>query len=269
MSVSNFRLLTILFFLFLSPTACQAASIAVITASKDTTIYQSASNNLSGGGAAGIFTGTTGAGINRRGLIDFDIASSIPAGSTITGVQLRMYLGNAPNSSSVAVGLHKLSKDWGEGTAGSSNLSISGSGMGFTAAPGDATWADAKMGSVPWSNLGGTGDFNAVASSSTAVSGPIDTPLIWNSTSQLINDVQNWLDSPASNFGWAIVNANEGSDNSVKAFYSRSATQNSTNVANSLDFFWRPTLTVTFIPEPLTIVQVLFTLVLAFAVRSR
>jgi hypothetical protein len=249
------------------PCTMRADSVAII-ASKDTAIYESPMNNLSGGGAAGIYVGATGAGAKRRGLLAFGIASSVPAGSTITDVQLRLYLGSA-SGSSVTIGLHKLSKDWGEGTAGSSSPAVSGGGMGFTASAGDATWADAKAGSVPWSNLGATGDFAPVASASTAVSGPVDTPYIWASTTQMVSDVQSWLDTPATNFGWALVNVNEGTSGTAKAFYSRSATQNSSNVANSLDPTWRPTLTVTYVPEPAAGGFFLITSLLAYLHRRR
>lgn len=249
-SIAYLRLL-MAFFLGGTVATTRADSVS-INATKDTTIYESTMNNLCGGGAAGIYAGATGTGAKRRGLLSFDIAGSVPAGSTITGVQLRLYLGSTSNSNSATVGLHKLAKDWGEGTAGNSSPSASGGGMGFTSSAGDATWAEAKAGSVSWSNLGATGDFAPVASASTAVTGPVDTPYFWLSTTQLVADVQSWLNVPATNFGWALVNTNEGSNGTAKAFYSRSATQDSSNVANSLDPSWRPTLTVTYVPEPAT-----------------
>jgi hypothetical protein len=141
--------------------------------------------------------------------------------------------------------------------------------MGFTASAGDATWADAKSGSVPWLNLGATGDFAPAASASTTVSGPVDTPWLWASTPELVSDVQSWLDTPGTNFGWALVNANEGTGGTGKAFYSRSATQNSSGVANSLDPNWRPTLTITYVPEPTSAGCLLFAGLLALMHRRR
>ena len=86
------RLVTFLVALALiSPTAWSAST--TIGAGKDNSIYQSAVNN-SAGGAAGIFSGTNGNGSPRRGLLAFDIAANVPAGATITGAQLSMYLGN-------------------------------------------------------------------------------------------------------------------------------------------------------------------------------
>jgi hypothetical protein len=216
-----------------------------IGAIKDNTIFQSNSNN-SAGGFAGIFSGANGQGSPRRGLIAFDIAGNVPGGSVITAAQLTLYLGNSPNNDAQMIGLYKLTRDWGEGTAGSSSLSIGGGGSGFAASPGDATWSDAMLGSVPWTGLGAAGDFNMVASATAPVTGPIDTPFTWTSTVALVDDVQSWLDDDATNFGWALVNANEAASQSVKAFYSREATQDSSGVPNSLDPAWRPSLTVTY-----------------------
>jgi hypothetical protein len=227
------------------------SATASIGALKDNSIFQSNANN-SAGGAPGIHVGSTGTGSPRRGLIAFDIAAHIPSGATITDVELTMYLGNAANTTSRTIGLHKLSKDWGEGTAGSSSAGISGTGNGFPASPGDATWSHAMLGSVAWSNPGATGDFNPIASATLAVGGPVDMPHTWLSTSSLVSDVKSWLDSPATNFGWALVSASEDIPGSIKSFYSRSATQNASGLPNSLDSAWRPALVVTYIPEPST-----------------
>src|SRR5262245_31373272 len=72
--------------LALVPSVSISATVTIGDA-KDNTIFQS-SSTASGGGAAGIFSGTNGMGSRRRALIAFDIASNIPAGSVITGVEL-------------------------------------------------------------------------------------------------------------------------------------------------------------------------------------
>ena len=233
------------------PFAARAAT-TTIGAAKDNTIFQNDSNN-SGGGAAGLRSGTNRMGSTRRGLIAFDIAENVPSGSTITGVEMTLYLGDTTEFDIQDVGLHKLMKDWGEGTAGNSNLSLSGTGMGSPASTGDATWSHAMLGSIPWSGNGAQGDFNAIASTTATVDDTLETPFTWNSTAALVSDVQSWLDAPATNFGWALVNAHEEIALSQKVFYSREATQNSSGVPNSLDSAWRPTLVVTYLnPAPPT-----------------
>jgi hypothetical protein len=244
----------------------------MIGASRDNTIYQSAVNN-SAGGAAGIFSGSNGQGSPRRGLVAFDVASSVPAGATITAAELRMVLGLAANSTSVTVGLHRLNVDWGEGNAGSTSLPVSGGGSGFAAATGDATW-NARFHSAttptPWTTAGATGDSNPLASAGAVVggSGAVDMPFTWSSTVAMVSDVQTWLDSPASNYGWLLLNVNEAVPQSVRAFYSREATQNSTG--GTLNPSWRPLLTVTYVvPEPSAIVMLAFAGAAAPARRRR
>jgi hypothetical protein len=234
--------------LYLLPSIAWSAT-ATLLASRDNTIFQNPPNNSAGGGA-GIFAGTNGAGSPRRGLLEFDVAASVPAGAIITGAELRMHLGNAPNNNPQTISLHRLTADWGEGTAGSATPGVGGGGMGFAAGPGDATWNQRFFGSTAWSNPGATGDFTPVASGSAIVAGPVETAFTWLSTAALVADVQGWLDNAATNFGWALVNGNEASAGTVKAFYSRSATQNASG--GSLDPSFRPTLTITYIPEPST-----------------
>ena len=225
--------------------AARADFTAVLGASKDNTIFDNVPNN-SGGGAAGLFSGTNNSTQKRRGLIALNISGSVPAGSTITGVELSMYLANAPNTNNQTIGLHRLSVDWGENTADTSSPAVTGAGNGVTALPNDATWNENFFGSSSWPTAGATGSFNATASGTTVVGGPIDNQQKWLSTATLITDVQSWLDNPSTNFGWAIINANESSNQTAKAFYSRQATLNNGGIGSTIDPMWRPNLTVTY-----------------------
>jgi hypothetical protein len=242
------------------------SATTTIVASKDNTIYQNAANK-SAGAAPGVFVGSNGSGSPRRGLLAFDIAANVPAGATVTGAELNMHLGNAPKSDPETISLHRLNVGWGEGTAGNAAAGIGGGGGGFAAGTGDATWNTPTFGSGAWTNPGGTGDFNAVASASTSVTGPVETGFTWLSTPALISDVQGWLDNPASNFGWALVNSDESGSATVKVFYSRSAAQNASG--GPLDAAFRPMLTITYVPEPATLLTLLFAGPLAFSHRRR
>jgi hypothetical protein len=102
------------------------------------------------------------------------------------------------------------------------------------------------LGAIPWSGLGAQGDFHTVASATAAVGDTLEAPFTWESTSAIVADVQRWLDAPATNFGWALINAQEGTIRSQKVFYSNEATQDSSRVPDSLNPAWRPTLTVTY-----------------------
>jgi hypothetical protein len=244
------------------------ADTVTIGASRDSTIYQNATSS-SGGGAAGIFSGTTGTGSPRRGLIAFDVAGNLPAGASITAAELTLYVGSAPSGSAVPIGLHQLTADWGEGTAGSSSTSVGGGGGGFPAADGDATW-NARFHSttspVLWSTAGG--DFDPVATATASVASTLNIPSVWMSTAALVGDVQQWLDNPASNFGWALVNGNEAGNSTVRAFYSSEAALNS--ASQPLDPAWRPALSVTYVvPEPTSTVLLLIGLALLAASAAR
>ena len=103
------------------------------------------------------------------------------------------------------------------------------------------------------------GDFNATASATTVVGSIVDppTPYTWLSTSAMVSNVQGWLDNPAANFGWALINADEVNLATVRAFYSRSATVNAGG--DPLDPSARPALTITYfvVPEPTAVILVL------------
>ena len=131
------------FFIF-AAALCAAvvrADLTTLPASADNTVFE---NNLSNsaGGAQVIFAGANGQSVTRRGLISFNIANSIPTGSTIDSVQLTLYLNQFPNGAtgSPTIRLFHLLDDWGEGTAGNTTHGASGAGQGFAAGEGDATW---------------------------------------------------------------------------------------------------------------------------------
>jgi urease beta subunit len=191
---------------------------------KDNTLIEDASGLLSNG-AGSIFVGQNANGnLVRRGLLEFDIAGSVPAGATITGATLTMYVtqtqvGDQP------VELHKVLAEWGE--AGSS-----GQGAGGPAQPGDATWLHTVYDTQFWTTPGG--DFSPTASAVQTV-GAQGAYYTWNSTPQLVADIQGWLDNPDTNHGW-LLRANEAL-NSAKAFASGEA----------IDPAQRPQLTIEYI----------------------
>ncbi len=199
-----------------------------LSPSKDNTLYEEAPSNSNGSGQ-NIFAGLSGQGI-RRGLIAFDIASSIPAGSTIDSVTFRAHVSkrSAQDSGSQTYSLHKVLADWGE----SSSV---GGGSGAGAATNDATWDHRFFSSANWDTEGG--DFDGVASASTSVGG---TGFYTWSSSQMVADVQAWLDSP-SDFGW-LIKGNETASRTARRFDSRENSNTS----------FRPTLDITF-TAPITL----------------
>src|SRR6476646_1627155 len=174
-----------------------SANIINIMPSKDNTLYEydPAEGDHSNGAGFHFFAGENAMGELRRGVLAFDIAGTIPAGSTITAVSLSMNMSMTPTGA-VTVDLHKLLADWGEGTS----HAPMGEGDGAPATPNDATWRHRFFDSVFWTTQGG--DFSPTVSASQSVAGV--GQYTWSST-QMVADVQSWLDNPASNFGWLVL----------------------------------------------------------------
>jgi hypothetical protein len=189
-----------------------SANIINITPSKDNTLYEydPAEGDHSNGAGFHFFAGENGMGELRRGVVAFDIAGTIPAGSTITAVSLTMNMSMTP-AGAETVELHKLLADWGEGTS----HAPMGEGDGAPATPNDATWRHRFFDTLFWTAQGG--DFSATVSASQSVGGT--GQYTWSSA-QMVADVQSWVNNPASNFGWLLL-GNETTIATAKRFDTR------------------------------------------------
>ena len=187
---------------------------ATTTPSKDNTLYEHVSGSLSNGAGQHFFAGKTASGLVRRGVIAFDTAGSIPAGSTIDSVSLTLNMSRTKFVTGQTIALHRTLADWGEGTS----VAVGGGGgegAGGPSTAGDATWIHKFYSTTPWASAGG--DFSATVSANTSVG--IVNQYTWTSA-QMAADVQAWLDSPSSNFGWILI-GNEGTNTTAKRFDSR------------------------------------------------
>ena len=203
-----------------------SANSVTLGAQLDNTLYEE-SNSESNGLGDGIFAGVNGLGQIRRGLIQFNVAGSIPAGSTITNVQLVLFMSKS-NAGPLNVDLHRCLAQWGEGTSNAP----SGEGGGQTATNGDATWGLRVFPSLSWTTAGG--DFSPTISSTQLVGGV--GSYTWPSTPALVADVQSFLDSPSTNFGWVLVNSDELSAPTAKRFWSRNYVTASVRPALIVDY---------------------------------
>jgi hypothetical protein len=248
------KILSLTFALALSVSAVASAEIVSIGPSKDNTLIQATNPNAQlSNGLGDIFTGRTnqdGQGAAtisiRRGLAQFDIAGSIPAGSTITGVTLTMRDVMGLNGDP-SVELHRVLADWGEGT------SFQAGGMGAAATQDDATWlyrfynAANPAASPAWNSAGG--DFSPTVSAASIISDDLGggQSFSWSGAG-LIADVQSFLDNPSSNFGWLLF-GDESRGQSAKRL-------------NSSESFTPPNLppilAITYVvPEPSSLMLVL------------
>ena len=195
----------------------------------DNTLYDIADGSLSNGAGGYLLSGATRQGANRRAVIAFDVESQIPAGSTINDVTLTLHMDRASGGAAI-ISLHKLTATWGEGTS----VGPGNQGGGGGAATNDATWLHRFFDSESWQSPGG--DFESEASANLSVSG-IEF-YTWGSTSEMVQDVQSWLDEPDSNAGWILI-GDEAGTRTAKRFDSRE----SSLVDN------RPVLIVTLTPQ--------------------
>lgn len=239
----------------MSPSLSASAATITLDALHDATIFQNNVDNSNGAGPA-IFAGTNGANSPRRGLISFDIAGSIPAGATIDAVQLTLFLaqvagsggGGAGDATARTIELHLLTADWGEGVTGLGS-GVGGSGQGFPAGAGDATWNDRLFPGTPWTTPGG--DFAAGASGSALVGNVVNSPNMWLTTAAMVNDVQGWLDAPGTNFGWALINAEEATPTDFRAFFTRDFSDAGLRPQLQIDY-----TEATDVPEPASVALV-------------
>ena len=205
-------------------TSPAAAAMIELPADRDNTLFQDATGSLSNGTGPAVFCGRNSQGLIRRALVRFEVASSVPPGAVVTSAMLKLHLSNVSDSAARVVTLHRVTRDWGEGTSWGSG------GGGAAVTTGDATWLHASWPGVAWSSEGG--DF-AVATSASQLVGDVGE-YVW-SASTMIADVQAWLDDPATNLGWLVV-GDESVANTARRFDSRES-----EVSGQ-----RPTLEITY-----------------------
>jgi len=183
---------------------------------KDNTLYEDAQGDRSNGQGQYFFVGKTGPLTIelRRGLVQFDIAGNVPAGATIDSVRLRLHM-NKTNSLGQNVSVRPVLADWGEGASDATGEE----GTGGPAATGDATWLHRSFSSTTWASPGG--EFSASNSATTNVTTPGFYD--WGTTAQMRSDVQGWLDSPATNFGWAVL-GNEAATGNAQRYTAKEDT---------------------------------------------
>jgi cysteine-rich repeat protein len=201
--------------------------------SRDNTLYEDLEGDVSNGAGEHLFAGLAANGTLRRGLLGFDVAAVIPAGSIVHDVALTLNMSRTI-ADAEEVELYVVLADWGE--AGSDAPGKEGAGT--LARTGDATWLYNFMASSFWSAPGG--DYAAAASASQTV-GPQTGDYTWSSP-QMAADVQGWLDDPSTDFGWMVV----GDESPVTLSAQRFDSRENANPAN------RPQLWIHYSPSSQT-----------------
>lgn len=181
--------------------------------SADATLYEG-DGSLANGSGSYFFVGRTedrNGAVERRAVLAFDVAGSVPAGATITAASLDVTMSRTI-SGGQTVQLRRVTESWNEGPSDASDQE----GGGATSQNGDATWVHREFPNSSWASAGGS--FSPTVSGSQQIAGT--GPYTFVSTTQMVADVQAWLDDGATNFGWAIVMPSPGTG-SAKQFRSR------------------------------------------------
>ncbi len=178
----------------------------------DAALYENNTGALANGSGIYLFAGQTAVGELRRSVLRFDIAAALPAGATVVSATLRLNLSRTNlDSGPRPIYLHPALTAWNEGPSDAETEE----GVGALSEPGDTTWLHTFYDGEFWNVPGG--DFDAVASATQTVN--LVGFYSWSSA-QMAADVQAWLDTPATNFGWFML-GQEGANLTAKRFDSR------------------------------------------------
>ena len=209
-----------------------------LNASRDNTMFeQSSSPWKSNGVGPHVYAGLTGAAGGdtlRRALLRFDL-SAIPSGATLSSASVSLTI-TKQVSQDFTFNLHKVTSDWGEGA---SNANEPG-GTGANAQNNDATWQHRFYSATNWTTPGG--DFAATASASRPVGNSLSDPVQTWTGGTLLTDVQSWITTPSTNFGWLL--RGDATTETTTYTAQRFASRENTTAAD------RPKLTLTYTSAP-------------------
>ena len=173
------------------------------------------------GNATDIIIGTQGptAGTPKnRGLMKFDLIGRIPPHSEITSVVLTLTVTKVPQEGVDSIfELRRVLQAWNES---------------------EATWKNRSGITGPWSSPGGAAptDFSSTASAAIVINEL--GSYTFDSTTNLMADVQSWVDNSSANLGWVVLTQLEDVGKTARHFASREGGASA------------PTLVVQFVPPP-------------------
>jgi hypothetical protein len=198
-----------------------AASLT-LDAVADTSLLEVAPSNNNGGQAfviSGAIQNPPADPNRTRALYRFDL-TYLPTNTRIESVALELTVTKQPGDGLVnsAFGLHRMLRSWGEGN----KEALTNPGQGLQATAGEATWLHRFFPTNPWATPGGEPDVDFVSSESAfqLIYGAGDS-YRFESTPELVADVQQWVNDPASNFGWMLNSDDEGTPFTARHFGSR------------------------------------------------
>src|SRR5262249_8482059 len=132
----------------------------------------------------------------------------IPAGSTITNVQLDLHVSMVANATPRTLELHHVTADWSEGA---SNAGTPGA-TGAPSTSGDATWVHRFFNTMLWTTPGGDFAASIVAAQTVTATGPCT----FLTNASMVAEAQSWLDVPSTNYGWLVKGDESTSGTAVR-----------------------------------------------------
>lgn len=196
-----------------------AASLTFIP-SADTALIEIAPTNNSGG-QAWLLSGKIQNDVYRdRALMKFDF-SALPTNAIVLSAVVTLEVTRQPGDglANAPFGLHRMLRPWGEGD----KVATTVPGQGLPATAGEATWRHAFFPTNEWTVPGGAAglDFSDIESSFQFIYGVGQSPYRFESTPELVADVQSWVNSPQSNYGWMLLCDDEATIFTARRFGSR------------------------------------------------
>jgi hypothetical protein len=197
--------------------AVALAESVTLTPVADTSMFAIAPlNNM--GAVQSLAAGNTARDETFRALVKFDVSSAIPVGATITSAGLFLTVVRAPAGAKPAeFALHRMLVDWGEGNKGAGELT----GAGEPATEGEANWSFRFHSTASWSDPGGVVGVDYATTASALAPQSLSEPVNFASSAMLIADVQSWLNTPGTNFGWMIKEHSESGTLTARRLGSR------------------------------------------------
>ncbi len=231
-------------------TLSASGGVIEVGASRDTTLYESATGAIGNGSGQFLFAGTTNQPQLRRAIFAFEPNSLLPENAIVLGVSLRLHLASTSTLSS-HLSLHRVHSNWSEGPSDAAG----NEGSGAPALVGDATWIHSSNPGSLWNTPGGDFDPNSIGS---AIVGDVGF-YSWTSA-DMLSDVQAWIKNPQSSFGW-MLRGDESTAGTARRFDS----------SESLDSSLVPTLVIeyTLVPAPGAIALLLLSTAFAKPTRRR
>jgi hypothetical protein len=193
MTWNKFALIAALLAFAQLPIHAQTGTTVTLHPALDTSIHSSGFNPR---GDATILAGKRRSiGILDRGLLRFDL-STLPTNATIESATLHLRIVQVPIDAVFApFELHRALKAWAA----------------------DATWTIATT-NLPWSSPGAEVKTDYVAALVLGERAAASGEYVFASTNQIIADITGWIADPASNHGWLLKTANEGTEGTAIHF---------------------------------------------------